>query len=139
MDDLVCITDEDFSVDDISRRIRTRHTGAIVTFIGVVREENPEGNVTALEFETYKEMAVREMIELKRSAMEQFRLEEVAIIHRTGRIPAGEDIVLIAVAGAHRDECFMAARYLIDELKKLVPIWKKEIFEEGERWVEGEH
>lgn len=139
MEDLVCITEKDFSVGDISKRIRTSRTGAVVTFTGVVREENPEGKVTALEFEAYKEMALREMIELKRSAMERFQLEEVAIIHRIGRIPAGENIVLIAVAGAHREECFTAAKYLIDELKKLVPIWKKELFEEGERWVEGSH
>jgi len=139
VDELVLLIEEDFSIDEICERMRGPSTGGLVAFLGVVREENPEGSVKALDFEAYKEMAIREMLRLKQLAMERYRLENVAILHRVGRIPAGENIVLIVAAGAHREECFQAASYLIDELKRSVPIWKKEIYEEGERWVEGNH
>ena len=139
MDELVLLTEEDFSLDEICGKMRTPSTGGLVAFLGVVREDNPEGRVRALDFEAYREMAVEEMLRLKRLVMEKYRLENVAILHRVGRLKAGENIVLIVAAGAHREECFQAAKFLIDELKRSVPIWKKELYEERERWVEGEH
>ncbi len=123
-------------MDDISREVRNEATGAIVTFIGVVRGESEGGRVSRLEFETYKEMAEKELDSLREKAIEDFGLEALTVIHRYGELSVGENIVLIAAAGGHREECFKGARFMIGEIKKMVPIWKKEVFEGGERWIE---
>lgn len=132
------LTERDFSIDEVCGALRTDGTGAIVTFLGVVRGA-VERRVISLEFEAYREMAISEMEKLREEAIQRFGLEDLAIIHRLGTLDAGESIVLIAAVGGHRDECFKAARFTIDKLKDLVPIWKKEIFEDGEEWVEVRH
>lgn len=136
---MILVTEEDFSVDEVLKEIRNERTGAVVSFVGVVRDEDLGRKVRKMEMEAYKGMAEKELADLREKAMKKFGLEEVTIIHRVGSFSPGDNIVLIAVAAGHRKEAFLGAEYLIDELKKVVPLWKKEIFEDGEVWVEGGH
>jgi molybdopterin synthase catalytic subunit len=124
---MIDIREDGFNVDEMIKSLKTSETGAVVTFIGTVRNDE---NVEGLDFECYKDMALKELEGLKQSAVTKFHLNDVGIIHRVGKLSLGEDIVLIAVSAGHRDEAFTACRYLIDELKKIVPIWKKEILKE---------
>jgi molybdopterin synthase catalytic subunit len=139
MGSMILVTNDDFSVDEVLRKIRNKRTGAIVSFVGVVREDDSGRKIKMLEMETYKGMAEKELSDLKDKAMKKFNLEDVTIIHRIGSLSPGDNIVLIAVASGHRKEAFAGAEFLIDELKKVVPLWKKEILEDGEVWVEGGH
>ena len=139
MGSMILVTDDDFSVDEVLRKIRNKRTGAIVSFVGVVREDDSGRKIKMLEMETYKGMAEKELSDLRDKAMKKFNLEDVTIIHRVGSLSPGDNIVLIAVASGHRKEAFAGAEFLIDELKKVVPLWKKEILEDGEVWVEGGH
>jgi molybdopterin synthase catalytic subunit len=134
---LILVTENDFSVDEVLRNVRNERTGAVVTFVGVVREEDCGRKIRKMEMEAYKGMAEKELSDLRDKAMKNFGLEEVTIIHRVGSFSPGDNIVLIAVSSGHRKEAFAGAEYLIDELKKVVPLWKKEILEDGEVWVEG--
>jgi molybdopterin synthase catalytic subunit len=109
--------------------------GGIDVFIGTVRDTTKGKRVLRLEFEAYDKMAVSEMQKLAGRAMQQWPVQRVAIHHRTGVLEVGEIPVIIAVAAAHRDAAFEACRFLIDTLKQTVPIWKKEVFEDGEVWV----
>ncbi|WP_237073488.1 molybdenum cofactor biosynthesis protein MoaE [Mucilaginibacter mali] len=109
--------------------------GGIDVFIGTVRNATKGKRVLRLEFEAYEKMAISEMQKLADQAMRQWPVQRVAIHHRTGVLEVGEVPVIIAVAAAHRDATFDACRFLIDTLKKTVPIWKKEVFEDGEVWV----
>jgi len=109
--------------------------GGIDVFIGTVRDVTKGKRVIRLEFEAYDKMAIREMQKLADAVMEKWPVQRVAIHHRTGVLEVGEVPVIIAVAAAHRDAAFDACRFLIDTLKKTVPIWKKEVFEDGEVWV----
>ncbi len=132
------ILDEDFSVDAEIKRIKavSRRIGGIVTFLGTVRDFSRGKEVKKLVFEHYPDMAVEKMKELREKALEKFEIIEVSILHRKGEIEIGENIALIVVAAEHRKDAFLACMWLIDELKKVVPIWKKEITAEGEIWVE---
>jgi len=112
--------------------------GAVVTFVGTVRDQNRGRAVTAMEYEAYPEMAQPLLAELAAEAAAGFRLEGVVLIHRLGRLDVGEAAVFIGVASAHRAEAFDAARHLIDTLKERVPIWKKEHYANGSAWVEEE-
>ncbi|GAB3928679.1 hypothetical protein GCM10028827_22310 [Mucilaginibacter myungsuensis] len=109
--------------------------GGIDVFIGTVRDATKGKQVLRLEFEAYEKMAVSEMQKLADRAMQQWPVQKVVIHHRTGVLQVGEVPVVIAVAAAHRDAAFEACRFLIDTLKQTVPIWKKEVFEDGEVWV----
>jgi molybdopterin synthase catalytic subunit len=110
--------------------------GAIVTFLGTTRDISQGRQVAKLEFEHYPGMAEKKLAEIRKRAIEDFGVIDIAIIHRIGEIPVGENIVLIAVASGHRDEAFKACRFCIDELKRITPIWKKETTPRGEVWVE---
>ncbi len=99
--------------------------GALVTFSGIVREQEGDHSLESLEYEAYAEMAEKEMEKLVDSAGKKWPLKAVGLVHRTGSVPKGESSVLVVVAAGHRAESFEAARFLIDELKKKVPIWKK--------------
>jgi len=117
--------------------VRTDATGGLALFVGTVRSEPFEGRVvTALEYEAYDEMALRKMEEIGAEMRRRWPIEGLAIEHRIGRLSVGEASVAVAVATGHRAEAFEACRFGIDTLKKTVPIWKKEIFADGEgRWV----
>jgi len=107
----------------------------VVVFDGVVRDDD----ITEMELEAYEDVAVRELEEIAGRATEQFRLLHVDIVHRIGRLSPGENILVIVVSAGHRPEAYAGSRYIIEEIKKGVPIWKKELTKEGGRWVPGEH
>jgi molybdopterin synthase catalytic subunit len=110
-------------------------SGGIDVFIGTVRNATKGKAVLRLEFEAYEKMALAEMEKIAAQAIEKWPVQKLLIHHRTGVLAIGEVPVIIAVSAAHRDAAFDACRYVIDTLKQTVPIWKKEIFEDGEVWV----
>jgi len=112
--------------------------GAALVFEGIVRNQTRGRRTRYLDYEAYEEMALQQLEALAAQALQQFAIRDVAIVHRLGRLEIGETSVLIAVASAHRGPAFEACRWLIDTLKKTVPIWKKEYFEDGAVWADGE-
>lgn len=124
--------------DAIVREIKSGADGAVCVFDGIVRD-NTRGRATLhLDYEAYAEMAVRQMHELREQAIANYGVRDVAIVHRIGRLAVGETSILIAVASAHRGAAFDACRWLIDTVKKTVPIWKREQFVDGAVWADGE-
>jgi molybdopterin converting factor subunit 1 len=118
--------------------LRRGEDGAVLEFEGVVRNQTRGRKTLYLEYEAYEEMALAQLEKLAAEALEKFKVRDVAIVHRLGRLEIGETSVLIAVASAHRAAAFEACRWLIDTLKRTVPIWKKEFFEDGAVWADGE-
>ena len=112
--------------------------GAVIVFDGIVRNNSRGRQTLYLDYEAYEEMATKQMKELAREAITRFEVRNVAIIHRLGRLQVGETSVLIIVSSAHRRQAYEASRWLIDTLKKTVPIWKKETFVDGAVWADGE-
>ena len=110
-------------------------SGGVDVFIGTVRNATKGKPVLRLEFEAYENMALREMRKIAEEAVEKWPVQSIAIHHRTGVLQVGDVAVVIAVGAAHRDAAFEACRFAIDMLKQTVPIWKKEVFEDGEVWV----
>jgi len=110
-------------------------SGGIDVFIGIVRNATKGKPVIRLEFEAYEPMAIAEMEKIIKHAEERWPIQKALIHHRTGILEVGEVPVIIAVSAAHRAAAFDACRYIIDTLKQTVPIWKKEVFEDGEVWV----
>lgn len=110
-------------------------SGGQVVFTGSVRDQTKNKKVLRLEFEAYESMALSEMRKIAEAALIKFNVQRVSIHHRVGVLNIGELAVVIAVSGAHRNESFQACQYAIDTLKETVPIWKKEVFEDGEVWV----
>lgn len=115
--------------------VQSPDSGGIDVFIGTVRNATKGKAVVRLEFEVYERMAVKELEKITEHAMQQWPLHKVVVHHRTGTLHVGDVAVVIAVSAAHRDAAFDACRYIIDTLKQTVPIWKKEVFEDGEVWV----
>jgi MoaE-MoaD fusion protein len=112
--------------------------GAALVFEGVVRNQTRGRRTLYLNYEAYEDMALQQLESLASGALNKFQIRDVAIVHRLGRLEIGETSVLIAVASAHRGPAFDACRWIIDTLKKTVPIWKKEYFEDGAVWADGE-
>jgi len=132
------ITTETLDVGAIARRIVPANCGAIVTLDGFVRQFTKERETLFLVYEGYEPMALKEMAKLVRQAKKQFEIENVGIVHRLGKLEIGETSVVISVAAPHRRAAFEACEWLIVELKRTVPIWKKEVYRGGETWIEGE-
>lgn len=122
----------------VTRHVRADHDGAIVTFDGFVRNESHGRRTLYLEYEAYESMALAKMREIGSQIHQKFPVHRVAIIHRLGRLEIGETSVFIAVSSPHRPAAFDACRFAIDTLKRTVPIWKKEYFEDGAIWADGE-
>ena len=118
--------------------IKRGEDGAVVVFEGVVRNQTRGRKTLFLDYESYEKMALEQMESLANQALKQFQVRDVAVVHRLGRLEIGETSVLIVVASAHRAAAFDACRWLIDTLKRTVPIWKKEHFEDGAVWADGE-
>jgi molybdopterin converting factor subunit 1 len=118
--------------------IKRGEDGAAVVFEGVVRNQTRGRRTLYLEYEAYEEMALGQMESLADQAVKRFQVREVALVHRLGRLEIGETSVLIVVASGHRAAAFDACRWVIDTLKRTVPIWKKEYFEDGAVWADGE-
>jgi len=124
-------------VDRCVEVVRQAGSGGIVTFIGAVRDESDGNRVQRLEYEAYEPMAREKLEQLVCEARSRWPINAVAIQHRLGTLDIGDDAVVIAVSCPHRAEAFDACRYMIDRLKEIVPIWKKEFGEAGEVWVGG--
>jgi len=138
MDDkLFEITAQPVSPDEVSRRVINPAVGSVVTFTGVVRGNNLGRQVRSLEYEAYPEMAEPILAQIGQEIRARWPVEQVAIVHRVGRLEIGEVSVVIAVASAHRQGAFEAGSYAIDRVKQIVPVWKKEILDDGEVWIEG--
>jgi MoaE-MoaD fusion protein len=129
-----------FSIDSqkLVAEAKQGEDGAVVVFDGIVRNNSRGRQTLHLDYEAYEEMAAKQMGELAREARARFGVRHVTIIHRLGRLLVGETSVLIVVASAHRGQAFEANRWIIDTLKKTVPIWKKETFVDGVVWADGE-
>ena len=128
---------DDAYVARLERAIEHPGDGGVVTFRGIVRDSSRGKRVRYLEYDAYPEMAERELATIAAEVERRWRTDHIALVHRIGRLEIGECSVVVAVACPHRAEAFEACRYAIDTLKMTVPIWKKEVAEDGEEWVEG--
>ncbi|MEY4903536.1 MAG: hypothetical protein RLZZ292_1351 [Bacteroidota bacterium] len=131
----ILISNKNLNITQCIDWVNSPECGGIDVFIGTVRNATKGKRVLRLEFEAYEKMAALEIEKIAQQAIEQWSVQKILIHHRTGVLEVGEIPVIIAVAAAHRDAAFDACRYAIDTLKKTVPIWKKEFFEDGEVWV----
>jgi molybdopterin synthase catalytic subunit len=129
------VTKEPLDLQALVRYVTDPEAGAIATFIGTTRNNNEGRKVIALDYEAYPEMAEKELARLGEEAKRKWKIERMAIVHRIGPVQITEPSVIIAVSAAHRDDAFQACRFAIEEIKKSVPIWKKEVFEGGEIWI----
>jgi molybdopterin synthase catalytic subunit len=129
------VTDKPIDLDELVRFVTDPEAGAIVPFIGTTRNHNDGRKVIALDYEAYPEMAEKELARIGADAAKKWPICRMAIVHRLGPVQIGETSVIIAVSSAHRDAAFAASRFAIEEIKKSVPIWKKEVFEGGEVWI----
>jgi molybdopterin synthase catalytic subunit len=129
------ITDQPLSLGPLMDVVTRPSAGAIATFLGVVRGQTRGRRVRYLEYEAYREMAIPKMREIADEIHRKWKVDEIAMIHRIGRLQVGEASVAIAVSAPHRHEAFAACAYAIDRLKEVVPIWKKEVWTDGEEWV----
>jgi len=134
----VSIVREKIATQDMLHAIKRGDDGAVVLFDGIVRNNTRGRRTLYLDYEAYEDMALRQMETLAERAIAKFAVRDVMIVHRLGRLDIGETSVLIVVASAHRGAAFDACRWIIDTLKKTVPIWKKEHFEDGAVWADGE-
>jgi molybdopterin synthase catalytic subunit/molybdopterin converting factor small subunit len=132
------LTREAISTEALIAAAKQGSDGAVVVFDGIVRDNTRGRRTLYLDYEAYEEMAEKQIADLARQAIERFGVRAVMLVHRLGRLQIGETSVLIVVASAHRGAAFEACRWLIDTLKKTVPIWKKETFVDGAVWAEGE-
>ena len=143
MSDFCELTTEPIDITSVARRVVPPECGATVTLDGYARgftKDKTTGEVRETEYlvyEAYDEMALKEMQKLIDQAKQDFEISNVGIVHRTGRLEIGETSVVISVAAPHRKAAFAACEWLIRELKRTVPIWKKEVYLGGEEWIEG--
>ena len=137
MSESVRLQEEDFSQDTEIEALKasSQRIGGIATFLGCARDFSEGRSVSAIEFESYGSMALAEMRKLREEAIAKFGLLDARIVHRITTVRAGDNIVFIAAAAEHRAAAFDACRWMIDELKQRVPIWKKEVSVQGESWV----
>jgi len=132
---MIQIVDDDFSIDEVVKGTRRPSMGAVVLFLGTVRDMTRGNTVEKLEFEADNQLAVKELQQIREEAIEKFDVTDVSIVHRTGVLLPSENIVIIAVGAAHRNQAFNGCRYAIEELKKRAMIWKKEHLEDKSYWV----
>jgi molybdopterin synthase catalytic subunit len=136
--DLILLVHNVIDADALISHVRTGGDGAIVTFDGCVRNQSHGRRTLFLDYEAYESMALAKMREIAAEVHAKFPIDRVAVAHRLGRLEIGETSVFIAVSAPHRAAAFDACRYAIDTLKRSVPIWKKENFEDGAVWADGE-
>ncbi|MBF8266500.1 MAG: MoaD family protein [Dehalococcoidia bacterium] len=135
---MIHITSEPLNPQEITELVRKNGNGAVVTFLGVVRDQSEGRRVLHLEYEAYQPMAEKMLHQIAQEIRERWAIEDTAIAHRLGRLMIGEISLVVAVASPHRKDAFEASQYVLDSIKHVVPIWKKEVFEGGEAWVGGE-
>jgi molybdopterin synthase catalytic subunit len=134
---MIDLTDQPLDGERLSKAVMRPSDGGLVVFSGVVRNHSEDQVVRYLVYEAYREMALPKLEQVQREALERWPMVNVAMAHRLGRMEIGETSVIVAASAPHRAEAFEAGRYAIDRLKEIVPIWKKEFFEEGESWPAG--
>ncbi len=134
----VAVVREPFDINSAVELVSTPYAGGYVIFLGKVRKKSEGREVIKLNYEAYEDMAVAEMDRIREEAMERFRILDMLIWHRVGELKVGEDTILIIASGEHRNEAFDACRWAIDEVKHRVPVWKKEVREDGSFWIEGD-
>ena len=137
-EDLFRITREEIPTRELTESLKAPEDGAVVVFEGIVRNHSKGRKTLYLEYEAYEPMAVSKMEEIGNETRARFPIDRIGMIHRLGRLEIGETSVAILVTSAHRRAAFEACRHAIDRLKQIVPIWKKEFFEDGGVWAEGE-
>jgi molybdopterin synthase catalytic subunit len=130
---MIEITESSIDYAALTERVRSSRAGAVCAFLGTVREFTGDRRTLALDYEAYPEMALKKLRELEEEATNRWPIIDVAIVHRVGRLDLGEISVVVAVSCPHRDQAFEACRWLIDTLKQVVPIWKRE------EWADGTH
>jgi MoaE-MoaD fusion protein len=126
---------EPLSLDAAVDEVRSERDGAIATFVGTTRRDSRGRTVLHLDYEAYEEMAEQVMAQIARRLKERYEISEIAIHHRTGRVDVGDASVVIAVSAPHRQDALAACKDAIDTLKEQVPLWKKEFYEGGEKWI----
>lgn len=137
-DALILVTAERLEAQKVAELVRQDESGAVVLFSGVARNHSEGRRVLALEYDAYPEMAARKLREVAEEVRARWPISGIAIHHRMGRLEIGEASLLVAVSAAHRGEAFEACQYAVDRVKQTAPIWKKEIWEDGEgAWVAG--
>lgn len=137
--DFAELTTKQLDIGEIARRVIPPECGATVTLDGYVRQFTKGRETEYLVYESYEPMALKEMEKLIGRAHQQFEISNVGIVHRLGKLEISETSIVISVAAPHRKAAFAACEWLIRELKRTVPIWKKEVYADGEEWVEGEN
>ena len=136
--DLYQLVREPIDTAALARHVRAPEDGAIVTFDGFARNQSHNRPTLYLDYEAYESMALAKMREIGVQLHEKYSIHRVAMVHRLGRLEIGDTSVFIAVSAPHRAAAFDACRFAIDTLKRTVPIWKKEYFEDGAVWADGE-
>jgi len=129
------VTDKPIHLQELVDFVTDPEAGAVATFIGTTRNNNEGRKVIALDYEAYPEMAEKQLARLGEEASQKWQICRMAIVHRLGPVQITEPSVIIAVSAAHREAAFAACRFAIEEIKKTVPIWKKEVYEGGEIWI----
>ena len=136
---MIEITANPLDPERITAKVRKDTNGAVVTFLGATRIFSEGKRVIKLEYEAYEEMALKKLEEIRRETQAEFGIEDIAISHRIGPVDIGQISLVVAVASPHRKEAFLACHKIVDRVKEIVPIWKKEVFEDGSRWVACEN
>ena len=134
---MIIITDAPLDPNQFTEAVKGTAHGAVITFLGTTREETAGKKVLYLEYESYYPMASEKLHELCDEIRQKWAVKDIAIGHRVGKLEIGEISLVVALSSAHRNEAFESCIYLVDRLKETVPIWKKEVFEDGEIWVDA--
>ncbi|MDT8358205.1 MAG: molybdenum cofactor biosynthesis protein MoaE [Methanomicrobiaceae archaeon] len=133
MNGRIAVTGDEVDPGILIEAAKQRSTGAIVSFVGVVRDDGIE----SIEIEAYEEVAIGDLLEIRDEAALKYELNDISIVHRVGRLGVGENILVIVVSAGHRGEAFAGCEYILERIKERAPIWKREILPGGDRWVEG--
>lgn len=134
---MIRITNNRLSLQEIMFELEDNSAGALSMFIGNVRNRGRSGNVSEIYYEAYSEMAEQKMREIENEAQTKWGIKKLVAIHRIGNIKVGESSIIIGVSSEHRHEAFEACKYIINNVKARVPIWKKEISKESQKWADG--
>ena len=134
---MISITNNQLSLQEVMLELQDNSAGAVSVFIGNVRNRGRSGNVSEIYYEAYSEMAEQKMREIENEAQTKWEIKKLVAIHRIGNIKVGESSIIIGVSSEHRHEAFQACKYIVNNVKTRVPIWKKEISSESQKWADG--
>jgi len=135
---LISITADPLDPQPFIEHVRRDESGAVAIFLGVVRNNNLGRRVLHLEYDAYPQMAEKKLRQVAEEIMSRWPISDIAIAHRTGRLRIGETSLVVVVSSPHRREAFEACQHAVNRIKEVAPIWKKEVWEGGEAWIEGE-